>query len=128
GFFLYKTTISSCIFNGWIFASNAVELFFLFHTHVYLKFLILLFINFVVKGCDAVKTIAPLSFITLSYCSQNGSKGIIVSHLHAVVPYGKSHKTISTDLSGIFFIPTKQSSLYILFSSISIYSILILNI
>src|SRR5699024_5463626 len=95
--------------------------------HVYLKFPILLFINFVVKGCEAVRTIAPLSFITLLYCSHNGSKGIIVSHLHAVVPYGRSQSIMSTDLSGIFFIPSKQSSLYILFSSISIYSSLYIS-
>src|SRR5699024_2981086 len=96
---------------GWIFANNAVELFFLFQTHVYLKFPILLFINFVVKGCDAVSTIAPLSLITLSYCSHNGSKGIIVSHLQAVVPYsqGRSHNIISIDLSGICCINSKQS-------------------
>src|SRR5699024_11252606 len=88
------------------------------HTKQYLNNLLLLFINDVVKGCEAVKTIAPLSLITLSYCSHNGSNGIIVSHLQAVVPYGKSHKIMSTDLSGIRFIPSRQSSLYILFNSI----------
>src|SRR5699024_9452967 len=50
-------------------------------------------------------------------CSHNGSKGIIVSHVHAVVPYGKSHKIMSTLPSGIRFIPSKQSSLYIRFNS-----------
>src|SRR5699024_4284134 len=70
------------------------------------------------KGVCAVKTIAPLSFITLLYCCHNSSKGMIASHLLCVVPYGKSHKIISIDLSGIFFIPSKQSSLYILFNSI----------
>ena len=53
-----------------------------------------------------------------SYCSQSSSKGIIVSHLQAVVPYGKSQMMQSTEPSGMRFIPSKQSSLYILFSSI----------
>src|SRR5699024_10969034 len=76
------------------------------------------------KGVCAVKTIAPLSFITLLYCCHNSSKGMIASHLLRVVPYGKSHKIISTDLSGIFFIPSKQSSLYILLISNTIFPLL----
>src|SRR5699024_2808571 len=52
------------------------------------------------------------------YCFHNGSIGITESHLLAVVPYGKSHKIMSTLPSGIRFIPSRQSSLYILFSSI----------
>ena len=32
------------------------------------------------------KTIAPLGFIILLYCSHNLSNGIILSHLQAVVP------------------------------------------
>jgi hypothetical protein len=46
----------------------------------------LLLTNKLVKGCEAVNTIAPFGFIILSYCSQSLSKGIIVSHLQAVVP------------------------------------------
>src|SRR5699024_8910001 len=93
--------------------------FFLSHTQSYLYLLILLNLKWLENGSLPNKTIAPSSFITLSYCSHNDSKGIIVSHLHAVVPYGRSHNIMSTDLSGIFFIPSKQSSLYILFSSTS---------
>src|SRR5699024_8656224 len=87
------------------------------HIHSYLNNFGLLITSLLVKGWLAVKTIAPLSFITLSYCSHNNSKGIIVSHLLDVIPYGKSHKIISTLPSGIRFIPSRQSSLYILFSS-----------
>jgi hypothetical protein len=39
-------------------------------------------------------------------------------YAQAVVPYGKSHTMQSTLPSGILFIPSRQSSLYILFSSI----------
>src|SRR5699024_9284616 len=74
--------------------------------------------NSLANGWVAVNTIAPLSLIIRSYCSHNKSNGIIVSHLHAIVPYGKSHKIISTLPSGIRFMPSKQSSLYILFISI----------
>src|SRR5699024_12353892 len=49
---------------------------------------------------------------------------MIASHLLRVVPYGKSHEIISTDLSGIFFIPSKQSSLYILLISNTIFPLL----
>lgn len=37
------------------------------------------------------------------------SNGITESHLHCVVPYGKSHKIISIDLSGMSFINSRQS-------------------
>ena len=39
-----------------------------------------------VNGFREVRTIAPLSFITLLYCAHNGSNGITVSHLHEVEP------------------------------------------
>src|SRR5699024_4366411 len=65
--------------------------------------------NSLANGWVAVNTIAPLSLITRSYCSHNKSNGIIVSHLHAVVPYGKSASIISTEPSGISFINSKQS-------------------
>src|SRR5574344_1763189 len=45
------------------------------------------------------------------------SKGIITSHLQAVVPYGKSQSIISILLSSMFFINSKQSPLYTLFLS-----------
>src|SRR5699024_6287444 len=93
---------------------------YLFHIHSYLNIFKLLTPKTLSKGVCAVKTIAPLSFITLLYCCHNSSQGMIASHLLRVVPYGKSHKIISTDLSGIRFIPSKQSSLYILFNSKSI--------
>src|SRR5699024_3042679 len=87
------------------------------HINSYLNKSKLLSINFVVNGWLDVSTIAPLSFIIRSYCSHNGSNVITESHLFCVVPYGKSHNIISTLPSGIRFIPSKQSSLYILFSS-----------
>ena len=61
--------------------------------------LILLQPNLLVNGCFAVNTIAPLSFIILLYCSQSGSNGIIVSHLHAVVP------TVNRIISYQYFCP-----------------------
>src|SRR5699024_8178019 len=78
---------------------------------LYLNFFTLLITKVLVKVGLEVTTIAPLSFITRSYCSQSGSKGIIVSHLQAVVPYrqGRSHNIISIDLSGICCINSKQS-------------------
>ena len=54
----------------------------------------------------------------LLYCSHNLSNGSTLSQAQAVVPYGKSHTMQSTLPSGILFIPSRQSSLYILFSSI----------
>src|SRR5699024_6300143 len=83
----------------------------------YLKSLKLLSISLVVNGWLAVSTIAPLSFITRSYSAHNGSNGMIVSHLQAVVPYGKSHNIISIEPSGISFIISKQSPWCILFNS-----------
>src|SRR5699024_12045414 len=71
-----------------------------------------------VNGWLAVSTIAPLVFITRLYSTHSGSSGITVSHLASVVPYGKSHKIISTLPSGIRFMPSRQSSLYIVFSII----------
>ena len=78
----------------------------------------LLIISNDVKGSPANKTIGAFGLHTRWYCSHRGSNGMIMSHLQAVVPYGKSHITQSTLPSGIRFIPSRQSSLYILFSSI----------
>src|SRR5699024_8514462 len=113
-----KTRTLSCFFAGPLLKVKKLGAIVFSHIHSLLNNFGLLITNALVNGWLAVSTIAPLSFITLSYCSHNGSKGIIVSHEHAVVPYGKSHKIISTDSSGIRFIPSKQSSLYILFISI----------
>ena len=78
-------------------------------------------ISLLVKGSPENNTIAAFSFATRRYCSHKGSNGIMESHLHTVVPYGKSHTMQSTLPSGILFIPSRQSSLYILFSSIIVY-------
>src|SRR5699024_8596264 len=79
--------------------------------HSYLSIFKLLTPKTLSKGVCAVKTIAPLSFITLLYCCHNSSKGMIASHLFRVVPYsqGRSHNIISIDLSGICCINSKQS-------------------
>jgi len=87
------------------------------HIHSYLNNLRFLITNALVKGWLPNSTIAPLSLIILSYCSQSGSNAITISHLHLVVPYGKSHNIISILLSSMYFIPSKQSMLYILFIS-----------
>src|SRR5699024_1291938 len=108
---LLKTTTSSTFVIG-LFLACCQPFGLLFTQYQqYLNSLKLLSISLVVNGWLAVKTIAPLSFITLSYCFHKGSKGIIVSHLHSVVPYGKSHNIISILLSVIRFMPSKQSSL-----------------
>ncbi len=39
-----------------------------------------------VNGSLPNSTIAPLSLITLLYCSHKGSNGIMLSHLHALTP------------------------------------------
>lgn len=75
-------------------------------------------INADVNGCWLNKTIAPIGLIILLYCSHSGSKGMTESHLQAVVPYGKSQQIMSTLWSGMRFIPSKQSSLYMRSSSI----------
>lgn len=80
-------------------------------------------ISLLVKGSPENNTIAAFSFATRRYCSHKGSNGIMESHLHTIVPYGKSHTMQSTLPSGILFIPSRQSSLYILFSSIMLYII-----
>src|SRR5699024_5120851 len=110
----------SCDFNGCFFANAPLEVLTLSHTNSYLNNFVLLITNALVNGWLAVSTIAPLSLIIRLYCSHNGSNGIIVSHAHAVVPYGKSHNIMSTLPSGMRFIHSKQSSLYIRFSFIGI--------
>src|SRR5699024_75085 len=116
--FFVNTHISSTIDKGRYLATANAPPVSLFQYHICLKLRILDCIKAVVNGWLDVSTIAPLSLITRLYSAHNGSNGIIVSHEHAVVPYGKSHKIMSTDLSGICFIPSRQSSLYILFSFI----------
>src|SRR5574344_1987145 len=88
--------------------------------HSYLNHFGLLITSALVNGCEPNNTIAPLSFIIRLYCAQSGSNGITESHFSEVVPYGKSQIIQSTLLSGISFIPIRQSSLYILLSSIII--------
>src|SRR5699024_5255196 len=83
---LLKTTTSSTFVIGlFLECCQPLDLL-LTQYQQYLKSLKLLSISLVVKGWLAVRTIAPLSFITLSYCSHNGLKGITVSHEHEVVP------------------------------------------
>src|SRR5699024_763203 len=90
------------------------------HTNGCLKCLILLVRKTLVNGSLLVSTTAPFSFNTLLYSAQSGSNGIIVSHLHEVVPYGKSANIKSTPPTGIRFITSKQSPCAILFNKSSI--------
>src|SRR3990167_1934733 len=99
----------SCILNGCLFAKKKFVALCFSQIHSYLNISGLLITKALVKGWLAVKTIAPLSFIILLYCSHSGSKGIIVSHEQAVVPQGKSASIISIHLSGKSFIASKQS-------------------
>lgn len=66
-------------------------------------------ISAVVNGWLAVNTIAALGLQIRFSCTHISSRGITESHLHAVVPYGGSTITISTELSAIVFISSKQS-------------------
>src|SRR5690606_24869325 len=84
--FLSNTKIFSCDLSICFFANIGVETVTLFQMISYLNILGLLITKALVKGCEPVKTIAPLSFIILSYSFHNNSKGIISSHLHFVVP------------------------------------------
>ena len=93
------------------------------HTRLYLHIFSLLNISFAVNIPWANSIIAPLSFVMRSYCSQTLSIGRGLSHpayllLLLSCPYGKSQIMQSTLPSGIRFIPSRQSSLYILFRSI----------
>src|SRR5699024_12379658 len=108
-----KTRTLSCFFAGPLLKVKKLGAIVFSHIHSLLNNFGLLITNALVNGWLAVSTIAPLSFIILSYCSQSGSKGIIVSQLHAVVPYGKSHKIISTLPSGIRFIPSDRKSVVV---------------
>lgn len=66
-------------------------------------------VNADVNGCAAVKTIAAFGFAIRQYSRHNGSNGITESHAQLVVPYGKSHRIISTDADGTDRITSKQS-------------------
>ena len=65
-----------------------------------------------VNGCDANNIIFDFGFTTLSNSSHILLKSKTLSHCIAVVPYGGSVKTKSTDSSGNVFKTLKQSSLY----------------
>src|SRR5699024_4794979 len=101
---LLNTHISSVCFNGIIFAFKYPPPISLSQVIRYLKFSILLHISRDVKGSSANNTTTPFGFMIRAYSAHNGSNGITVSHLHAVVPYGKSASIISTEPSAIRFI------------------------
>ena len=71
---------------GILFASAKLLPLFLIQIHSYRNIFGLLITKALVNGCEAVRTIAPLSLISRLYCFQRGSNGITVSHLQAVVP------------------------------------------
>src|SRR5574344_948406 len=95
---------------GCIFALHIPLGIFLSQIQSYLYIFKLLILNLLEKGSLPNNTIAPLSFIMRLYCSHNGSKGIITSHLQSVVPYGKSHRIMSIDFDSMYFIASKQSA------------------
>src|SRR3990167_11139713 len=105
----------SCILNGCIFPIKGFECKTLSQIISYLKIALLLIIKSVVNGCDAVKINAPFGFTILNHSFHNNLKLIAYSHLQAVVLYGGSVSIKSIKLSGIRFIVSMQSSLYILF-------------
>lgn len=122
GLYVYVLSLENTQIFSWIlicFWLACIPLPDLFFNHINssLKLLILLFINFAVNGWLPNKTIAQLFFIILLYCSHSGSNGMMLSHWQAVVPYGKSQSIISTDLSEISFIKSRQSPLYNLYLS-----------
>src|SRR5699024_8735459 len=106
-----------CDFKGILFEFKKPVPTLLSHIHSYFSIFKLLAPSTLSKGVCAVRTIAPFSLMILLYSTHKFSNGIIESHSFRVVPYGKSHKIMSTLPSGIRFIPSKQSSLYILFNS-----------
>src|SRR5690606_16887251 len=55
---------------------------------------------------------AAFFFATRRYCAHSGSNGITVSHLHAVVPYGRSHRIMSMLASANPAITSRQSPRY----------------
>lgn len=63
------------------------------------------------KGSCPNKTMAAFGLQIRLYSFHKSSNGIIISQAHLVVPYGKSHKTISTEWSFKVFIISKQSPL-----------------
>ena len=79
------------------------------HIQSYLKCLILLIRKAEENGSLPKIQIAPFGLIMRFSCSHIGSNGIILSHLQAVVPYGGSVSTKSTEPSGMFFINSRQS-------------------
>src|SRR5699024_11126394 len=114
-----NTSTSSKEVIGLFLAFTKLPFFVFTHIHLYLYISKLDWIILCVNRPLALNTISAISGITLSLCAHNDTKGMILSHEQAIVSYGNSHKIISTDLSGIFFIPSQHSSLYILFSSTS---------
>ena len=107
--FLLKTEIFSVFFNGLHFAFIKPSTVFFSHIQSYLKCLILLILKAEEKGSLPKRQIAPFCLIMRFNCSHIGSNGITLSHLQAVVPYGGSVSTKSTEPSGMFFINSRQS-------------------
>src|SRR5699024_9007383 len=112
-----NTNTSSCADIGLFLAFKKFDAVFLTQIHLYLNNFSFELINLYENEPLAVNTIAPLSFIILSYCSHNSSNGIIRSQSALTISYGKSVNIISILLSGISFIPSIQSSLNTLFNS-----------
>ena len=85
-----------------------------FQIRLYRHHFRLLIISSAVNIPDPNSTIAPFGRITRRYCSHSGSSGIFNSHFAPGFflfrqPYGRSHKIMSTDPSGIDRMTSRQS-------------------
>ena len=80
----------STVFIGLFFALIKPDVLFLFQYQSYLNIGRLDIRNADENGSDPNKQIAPRGFTSLFSSFHIGSNGMTESHLHAVIPYGKS--------------------------------------
>lgn len=87
---LPKTSINSCFLSGIYFAVNGLPHLLFFQTISYLNNFSLLRAKLKTKSPVPNKTMFPFGANIRSYSFQSCSNGKTLSHLLAVVPYGKS--------------------------------------